>query len=81
MSGVDPEPTARRGGINRRHMDGAGLDSEHPPVLAGLGRACAAAAEGRANPASLLLCPSLDPDVAQPAAAWGRRKTAHLEAG
>lgn len=46
---------ARRGGMNRLHMDGAGLESEHPPVQADLGRACAAAAAGKANPPDLLL--------------------------
>lgn len=68
----------RRGGMNRLHLDGAGLESEHPPVQADLGRACAAAAAGKANPPGLLLCPSLDPDVAQLSAVCG--KTAHLEA-
>lgn len=81
MSGVDTECSARRGGMNQLHMDGAGLESAHPPVQSGLGRAFEAAAAGKANPPDLLLCPSLDPDVAQLEAACGRRKTAHLVAG
>jgi hypothetical protein len=46
-------------------MDGAGLESAHPPMQADLGRASAAAAVGKTNPPDLLLCPSLDPDMAQ----------------
>lgn len=66
--------------MNPLHMDGAGLVSERPRVQAGLGRACAAAAAGKANPPCLLLCPFLDPVAAQLTAACGRGKTAHLEA-
>lgn len=50
--------------MDQLHMDGAGLESAHPPVQAGLGRAFEAAAAGKANPPNLLLCPFLDPDVA-----------------